>query len=213
MSIDIRADLRPLFGATRDQGSRPTCMAFAASDTHAAIRGPFDALSVEFAHYHAVQRKVVRDPNAGVPLRLMADAIEQNGQPVESGWPYILPPPVTASAWRPPTNPGPLFRCKTTRGLGKVSKICTHLDARRPVIVVLRISLLFHKPPKDAVIHKTSHDSDTGIHAVVAVGYGTEKKERLILIRNSWGAGWGIAGHVWLCESYVRARLSEVAVM
>ena len=34
--IAVECDLGSLFGAARDQGDRPTCLAFAASDAHAA---------------------------------------------------------------------------------------------------------------------------------------------------------------------------------
>ncbi len=36
--IEIQVDLRSLLGDARDQEARPTCLAFAASDVHAALR-------------------------------------------------------------------------------------------------------------------------------------------------------------------------------
>jgi hypothetical protein len=41
MAIDILCDIRPRFGPARDQGPRPTCLAFAISDAHAALREPW----------------------------------------------------------------------------------------------------------------------------------------------------------------------------
>src|SRR4029453_14873936 len=55
MGITIDCDLRHLFGPARDQGPRPTCMAFAASDTHTAVRSGWELLSCEYAYYHALQ--------------------------------------------------------------------------------------------------------------------------------------------------------------
>lgn len=49
-------DLRSAFGPGRNQGARPTCLAFAASDTHAALRADWSPLSCEFAFYHAQRR-------------------------------------------------------------------------------------------------------------------------------------------------------------
>ena len=46
MSMTIDCDLRHLFGPARDQGPRQTCMAFAASDTHAAILPYWDRFPV-----------------------------------------------------------------------------------------------------------------------------------------------------------------------
>ena len=40
-----------------------------------------------------------------------------------------------------------------------------------------------------------------GGHAVLAVGYDDSKKA--ILVRNSWGSGWGIKGYFWLPYDYI----------
>ena len=50
-------------------------------------------------------------------------------------------------------------------------------------------------------------------HAVVAVAHGVFGAERAILVRNSWGADWGIAGHAWLPQSYLAPRLTHVALL
>jgi hypothetical protein len=54
--ITAAVDLRSLFGTARNQGSRPTCLAFAASDTHAALRSGWVPLSCEYAFYQAQRR-------------------------------------------------------------------------------------------------------------------------------------------------------------
>ena len=55
-------------------------------------------------------------------------------------------------------------------------------------------------------------------HAIVAVGYDDKKKVKntecnktktgALLIRNSWGLGWGDDGHGWMPYDYVRAELA-----
>jgi C1A family cysteine protease len=52
-----------------------------------------------------------------------------------------------------------------------------------------------------------------GGHAVVAVGYDDARKigkdKGALLIRNSWGSGWGDKGYGWLPYSYVQSGLAE----
>jgi hypothetical protein len=83
-SIAIKTDHRQLFGPIRDQGPRPTCLAFAISDLHAALRGPWEPLSCEYLFYHA-QRRANRKPHEGTLLTSALDAVRHEGQPHESG--------------------------------------------------------------------------------------------------------------------------------
>lgn len=88
MPVVVTQDLRAMFGPARDQGERPTCLAFAASDAHAALRQPWSPLSCEFAFYHA-QRRAGRPPSSGASLRFMLTALKDDGQPAEGDWPYL----------------------------------------------------------------------------------------------------------------------------
>jgi len=103
MAIDILCDLRHRFGPARDQGARPTCLAFAVSDAHAVLREPWTALSCEFAFYHA-QRRARRPPTAGARLVEMLATLKEDGQPVESDWPYLVSLPSDLNSYRPPEN-------------------------------------------------------------------------------------------------------------
>ena len=44
-------------------------------------------------------------------------------------------------------------------------------------------------------------ESVLGGHAVVGCGYDAKKKR--ILVRNSWGTGWGIGGYAWFPDAYL----------
>lgn len=67
--VEERRTLGGLFGPARDQGARPTCLAFAASDLHAGVREAWTPLSCEFLFYHA-QRRAGRPPTVGEPMPL-----------------------------------------------------------------------------------------------------------------------------------------------
>jgi hypothetical protein len=96
--IKTIVDLRGSFGAARDQNPRPTCLAFAASDTHAALRPGWYPLSAEWAYYHAVKRDGGL-PQDGSTLVSMLATIKSDGQPEESEWPYIQTAAIDISSW------------------------------------------------------------------------------------------------------------------
>ena len=78
-SITVRKDLRGRFGPARDQGLRPTCLAFATSDAHAAVRDTtWCRLSCEYLYYHAKQ--------AGRSARTSGVKIAFDPRGTGSGW-------------------------------------------------------------------------------------------------------------------------------
>jgi hypothetical protein len=211
MPVQAVIDLRPQFGEMRNQGPRPTCMAFAASDTHAFARGKPDHLSVEYAFFHAVERKQVPDPSTGVAFSHISAAIAIDGQPLEHGWPYTSAS-VSPDRWKPPKDPGELFhRTSTTATLG-IDMICTTLDAGRPMMMVMDVSQSFFSVTAGGII-SPANEPRINTHAVIAVGHGTANGARCILIRNSWGTGWADQGYAWTHEQYLKPRLLVLGVM
>ena len=212
MSVHISVDLRGRFGAARNQGSSPTCMPFAASDTHWFAQGMVKFLSTEYAHYSAARRRKPLDPNRGVPLRLMIDAVREDGQPPEEVWPNLAAIPSPVSAWAPPKNCAPIFRHPMVTRPFDVSSIFTALVAGQPTLFAARITEQFYLPPTDYIIKKIPGDRDTGNHALVAVGHGTIGADTLVLVRNSWGEDWADRGYAWITRAYLANRLLGVAV-
>jgi hypothetical protein len=212
MSVDILRDLRSEFGPARDQDQRPTCSAFAASDTHAGLRSGWDPLSAEWAYYHAVRRDGGK-PDDGATLGSMLKALELDGQPHESGWPYIANPIIDVAAWKPPAGVATLFRRDGNLMTATLDEIINRVDGGVPVLMSISVSDAFYLPGKDGVIDSAEKPDPTRRHAVVAVGHGVRASERMILIRNSWGADWGIEGYGWLTETYLTPRLRRAAIL
>lgn len=212
MSIALSCDLRNQFGAVRDQHQRQTCLAFATSDTHGSRFTPFRALSVEFLFYHAVQLMPTRDPNAGLNMAAATTALNHPGQPEEIHWPYNQAQPPSLAQWVPPTN-CPLFTRVMTAGGNLFDEICASLDLKRPVIVALRLTRTFFAPDADGLITHNATDAVRGSHAVIAVGHGRAPTGRCLLIRNSWGDRWGLAGYAFVEESYVAARVLSTGIV
>ncbi len=136
MTVKINKDLRHLFGPTRDQGQRPTCLAFAVSDAHAALRDGWEPLSCEYAFFQA-QRRTGRSAHDGSTLASMLEALRHDGQPHETGWPYLVTLPADLTQWQPPANVTPLFRRAGDTGSDTVDAIIAELDQDRPVLTLI----------------------------------------------------------------------------
>lgn len=207
MAVNILMDLRRQLGEARDQGQRPTCLAFAASDSHAFTRSKTEFLSTEYAFYHAVVRRKPMEPNRGVPLNLMIDAIREDGQPLESEWPYLQSLPIPISKWKPPKNSGDIFKHAFLPARPSISEVFSAVERGDVVLVGLQITEQFYFLPGDSIVRPKAADPDVGGHAVLAVGTGLIDSTRVMLIRNSWGPDWGIRGHLWVAEDYLATRI------
>ena len=209
--VKIIVDLRSKFGVARDQNPRPTCMAFAASDTHAALRSGWTPLSAEWAYYHAVKRDGGQ-PEDGSTLASMLAGGKSDGQPVEQEWPYIQSIPIDVATWLPPLPTELFFRDHAACRVG-FQDLVDQLDAGVPVLITMTLSNAFYFPNTDGVVDRNEAVDPKRRHAVVAAGYGERGGRRLILIRNSWREGWGLNGYAWLAEDYVAPRLIGASIL
>jgi Papain family cysteine protease len=212
--ITISVDLRASFGAARDQGARPTCLAFAASDTHAALREGWAPLSCEYAFFQA-QRRAGRMPNAGALLSSMLEALRKDGQPEESGWPYQSATPGDTASWAPPREVGKLFGRDGAIATHSIDRVIQELDQGRPVIVLTMLSRAFYQRTPHGVVDPAPDEQPEPDrrHAVVAVGHGKVDGQRAVLVRNSWGPSWGDAGYGWLTERFLGPRIYAAATL
>lgn len=214
MTPDVVCDLREVFGQPRNQGDRPTCIAFAFSDAHAAARGAFQALSVEHLYFHAVQRTPGGSPHDGVSLAATTEALRLDGQCAEIGWPYMYPLPYDLSVWKPPATATPVHRRGSDLHTPNVTSVIERLNASAPVVLVLLLGERFYMAASGGLIAPGPNDADVDYHAVVAVGHGnTVDGEPCVLIRNSWGPEWGLSGHAWVTAAYLEPRLYHAIVM
>jgi hypothetical protein len=175
--VGICSDLRAVFGPARDQGQRPTCCAFAASDAHAGVRPGWDPLSAELAYYHAVHRDGGK-PDDVATMGSMLKALELDGQPHEADWPYIPDPITDLAAWQPPSGVAPLFRRDGDFVPSTIDDVISKLDGGVPVLMSISVSDAFYMPGNGGVIDSTEKPDPKRRHAVVAVGYGIKTSEK-----------------------------------
>lgn len=209
----ITKDLRGRFLAARDQGGRPTCLAFALSDLHAAHRTPLASLSAEFLFFHTVRRTPGQRFDQGLVAPIAAESLRHDGQPLETVWPYSPVWPRTLTPVTPPATTA-VWRAASDNQSASVQTIRDLLDRDRPSVIIMSLTESFFSPAADGILRLRYPDPHIpGWHAVVAVGYDNAPGRNHILIRNSWGQAWGAAGHAWLDESYLSPKLSSVTAL
>jgi hypothetical protein len=218
--IDLRHLLTP---AVRAQGPRPLCLPFSTSFAHEAARAAAavsvaEALSVEPLWQHCVLAGAAG--HDGTTLRAIGDAIEYTGQPLETIWPYndtlghgteTAPASATAAAF----NTADLFEVPLGHD-GIEGDVEATLTAGLAVVVVIEITDEFENPSVDGEIDLPALSAPVNdYHAVTAVGAATNaaRDSRRLLIRNSWGPGWGAGGYGWLPYDYLVAFAVQAAAI
>jgi C1A family cysteine protease len=118
------------------------------------------------------------------------------------------------SDWKPPSFNSETYKVVMTYGTMAYEQITGALDEGRIVVLGLFITDAFIRCDASGVVADVSDDPERSGHAVLAVGYGLDKKgTKYLLIRNSWGSGWGISGHAWMSKQYIARQVCETAIV
>jgi C1A family cysteine protease len=209
MSVTLVHDLRGKFGAVRNQLDRPTCMSFAASACHEAVRGSPDQLCVEDLHHAAhLANGDVPDPHTAVSIGALVNALSLSGQALETFWPYQDASSFAGKVYTPPQSNTVRFQRTFTSRLS-LGAVFEQIAQGNPVVIVLAVCPAFHAAGPVISDHT---QSPRGIHAVVGVGVADDGK-RLALVRNSWGIGWASGGYAFVSENYLAARMRWAAAL
>lgn len=214
-NITIDIDHRDKLGVARDQNPRPTCVAFAMSDAHTAIRGDKTALSSEYLFYHASLIGKTTLSN-GVRIDAACEAIERIGQPHESAWPYKqIESHLLGRNWGPPNTLSAMFRRQTRSISCECKSVRQSLLIGKPAFIAMYLTPSFYHPSSDGVISAIPGEQTmySAKHAVLCVASGEINKEPALLIRNSWGTAWGLHGHAWMLESHLEPLIFSTLLM
>lgn len=216
-SIDLRPNTTP---PAPDQGARPTCLAMAATGAHDSLAASVGEAprSAEALWWSAVQ--IQGNTLNGTTIPTIRAALAQTGQPEDAVWPYpverLTPqpesPPAACSA--PPWRAGVLVAFAV--GDGSFETTCeSHLAAGRPVILILKVTDDFDSPNGSGVISAPGRRAaNRGAHAVLILGMqDVDGLGRHLIIRNSWGPLWGVAGYALLPLRYVSTHGVQASVV
>jgi C1A family cysteine protease len=149
----------------------------------------------------------------GSLLSATLEAMRDTGQPQERDWPYLSAAAVDPANWAPPASIGVCFGRNGAVSAHALDAICAELNKDFPVILLMMLSRSFYHPTTRAIVNPANDEAPEPKrrHAVIAVGHGKFEGQRVLLIRNSWGAGWGDAGYGWLTEAFLAPRLYAAA--
>jgi C1A family cysteine protease len=144
----------------------------------------------------------------------MLAALKEDGQPLEADWPYLASLPGDPNDYGPPEKVAVFRRNGEPRPVS-VDEIVARLDAGSPTVILMMLSDAFYMPDALGVVRAAPGEGPDPMrrHAVIAVGHGTLDGARAVLVRNSWGADWGVNGHAWLPETFIAPRLRRLALL
>ncbi len=188
--------------AAKNQGNRPTCLAFAISDLNQQY-GPED-LGPEFFYRAAIAQ--IPDWKPGDGLRISAaEHASALGHPTEREFPYQVEEP------KLPLGDLPMHLDRYGRTVEftkpSVDVLISTMQARIPMGLALRLTVDFYRPKEGVITFSNALLPGAMVHAVVAVGLGYDDQgEPWFLIRNSWGATWGLEGYAWVSSTYITAH-------
>jgi C1A family cysteine protease len=196
----------------KDQGDRPTCVAFAVSAFHEhwlEIRSAGKAeieldLSEEFLFYGCKRRDSLSVKADGTTVRAASDWLLTDGQCIELLHPYrttgfLLPTPSQAAV---SDAKGRTLNTLATKAV-TFDVLSDSLEKGVPSVGVIEIFQNAYFPFAGGTLAFPSFgEQSLGLHAVLFVDASNETADRTITFLNSWGTGWGQNGFGRLSKDY-----------
>lgn len=202
-ALVIEADLRDMLPNVRDQGPRPLCLAFAASDFNSANNKLSFELSVEYLAHHAYAREGKTDYQKGLTVESIIKTLHSEGQPREEQFPYNYSANVAPR--KPPYDINPKHNINSVEFNLSIDLIEKCLDEGEVIVACISIPRTFQTISFPYILD--NEVGEIGNHAVIIAGKAKGNcGSKFFLIRNSWGIDWGDDGHCWLSEKFLKTR-------
>ncbi len=210
------ADLRPGCPPVYDQGQVGSC-------TGNSVAGAFEFQQKKqllqdfmpsrlFIYYNERVIEHTTGKDAGAQIRDGIKTVAKQGVPPESDWPYsenmsVVTEKPDAKAYTDALQHTVIsyhrISARTASAALNLMKSC--LADGYPFVFGFTVYSAFEGP----VVAKTGilkmpdlkKEQVEGGHAVLCVGY--DDKMQSVLVRNSWGASWGLKGYFWMPYDYI----------
>jgi C1A family cysteine protease len=225
-------DLREWASPIEDQGRLGSCTAHAGAGVieyyeRKAFGRHIDASRLFL--YKVTRNLMKQKGDTGGYLRLTIGAMVLFGVPPEEYWPYTddeagfdKEPPAFCYAFAQNYKTITYFRHDPpgTDAGAVLSRVKAHIAAGHPALFGFTVYDSVEQAGETGRIpFPSAKEKIAGGHAVVAMGYddamkirntpGSVETKGALLIRNSWGTGWGEKGYGWLPYDYVTRGLAE----
>lgn len=230
--LPAKTDLREWCSPVEDQRDLGSCTANAgiALVEYFERRAFGKHIDASRLFLYKVTRNLMKETgDTGAYLRSTMGALTLFGVPPEEYWPYHtedfdIEPPAFCYGFAQNFQAIKYYRLDPagTSPVDLLRRVKTNLSAGLPSMFGFTVySSIAYADDDGKIPYPAAGDRIEGGHAVVAVGYddalkiksGNKKSAQettgAILIRNSWGTGWGDGGYGWLPYDYLTSGLAE----
>lgn len=211
-------DLRKLFGPIRDQGDQGSCASFAITSVMEILAGKQKRYSPAFVYWMARQKRNASDKDTGASLYEIIRTATEDGVCEEEKMPYNVKLFSTAPS-EIATEEAKKCRIVIAKTVvPSIDDIKSALSDGFPVIIASQIFESFTQTNAGFVSHPSKEEKDRQLnpenqhlHAMVVCGFSD--KEKIFVVRNSWGTVFGDDGYCYIPYSYAKQYFKQACII
>ena len=214
-AVDIRTGCSPIV----DQGSLGSCTANAIAsglrEYWEKQAGKLTSLSRLWLYWQERNIEGSVNEDAGAEIRDGMKVLQQLGCAPETDWPYDITKFTQTPPTEDTTDAAP-FKVNEYHRVTDLTTLKTALAEGYPVVLGIDVYESFETTQvaqTGIVPLPNSREQLLGGHAVLAVGYKDDVgniDQGVVIVRNSWGEGWGDKGYFYLPYSYFAKYVADM---